>query len=81
MLVDVDPDVLHGLLAVVVDADMNGKIFSVAVHLQKEMLMQFGSQNRKYAISAMSSVVQIQRFKKCEYCGLEVINNFFTLYL
>ena len=59
MLVDVDADVLHGLLAVVVDADVDGEILSVAVHLHKVM---FGSRNRKYAISAMSSVVQ--RFKK-----------------
>ena len=33
MLVDVDPDVLHGLLAVVVDADVDGEILSMAVYL------------------------------------------------
>ena len=33
VLVDVHPDVLHRLLTVVVDADVNGQIFSVAVYL------------------------------------------------
>ena len=33
VLVDVDPDVLDGLLAVVVDADVDRQVLSVAVHL------------------------------------------------
>ena len=33
VLVDVDPDVLDGLLAVVVDADVDRQILSVAVYL------------------------------------------------